>query len=146
VFDGNGYLFITVGDRGARPKAPLEQHPSQRHGQPPGHVVRLHDDGRVPEDNPFVGRQDALPEIWSYGHRNPQGLTIHPETGDIWSNEHGPQGGDELNLIRPGLNYGWPVVGHGVQYGPGDRFTRPRAAPAWRIPFTTGRRPSRHRA
>jgi glucose/arabinose dehydrogenase len=84
-----------------------------------GTVVRLHDDGRVPADNPFVGQAGRRPEIWSYGHRNPQALAIHPETGDVWSTEHGPQGGDELNRIRPGLNYGWPVVGYGVNYGSG---------------------------
>lgn len=117
AFDGNGYLFITVGDRGASPMQNVRQHPSQSTANHQGTVVRLHEDGRVPQDNPFVGRQGARPEIWSYGHRNPQGLVIHPQTGDIWSTEHGPQGGDELNLIRPGLNYGWPVVGHGVQYG-----------------------------
>ena len=82
-------------------------------------TVRLHDDGRVPGDNPFVGQHGVLPAIWSYGHRNPQGLLVHPETGDLWANEHGPQGGDELNLIRPGRNYGWPVVGYGVNYGSG---------------------------
>jgi aldose sugar dehydrogenase len=118
AFDADGYLFITVGDRGARPELETaSQHPSQRLDNHQGTVIRLHDDGRVPTDNPFVGRTDALPEIWSYGHRNPQGLVVHPTTGDVWSNEHGPQGGDELNLVRPGLNYGWPVVGHGVQYG-----------------------------
>jgi aldose sugar dehydrogenase len=117
AFDGNGHLFITVGDRGARPDpATVERHPSQDLTNHQGTVIRLHDDGRVPADNPFVGRSDALPEIWSYGHRNPQGLVIHPETGNVWSNEHGPRGGDELNLVRPGLNYGWPVVGHGIQY------------------------------
>jgi len=71
----------------------------------------------VPSDNPFVGRSDALPEIWTYGHRSPQGLVIHPETGDLWESEHGPQGGDELNLIEPGNNYGWPVIGRGTNYG-----------------------------
>ena len=81
--------------------------------------VRIHDDGRVPDDNPFAGREGARPEIWSYGHRNPQGLAFHPETGDLWSNEHGPQGGDELNLILPGRNYGWPVIGYGVNYRSG---------------------------
>ncbi len=81
---------------------------------------RLHDDGRVPSDNPFVGQEGAEPEIWSFGHRNPQGLAIHPETGDLWSNEHGPQGGDELNLILPGRNYGWPVIGYGVNYRTGS--------------------------
>jgi aldose sugar dehydrogenase len=117
AFDGNGYIFITVGDRGASPLQDVRQHPAQSLANHQGTIVRLHDDGRVPQDNPFVGRQGALPEIWSYGHRNPQGLAIHPATGDLWTTEHGPQGGDELNLVRPGLNYGWPVVGHGVQYG-----------------------------
>jgi glucose/arabinose dehydrogenase len=118
AFDGNGYLFITVGDRGAGPdRGSLESHPAQDLSNHQGTVVRLHDDGRVPDDNPFVNRQGARPEIWSYGHRNLQGLAIHPETGDVWENEHGPQGGDELNLIRPGRNYGWPVIGMGVQYG-----------------------------
>jgi aldose sugar dehydrogenase len=118
AFDRNGYLFITVGDRGAPPRPEeVERHPSQLLSNHQGTIIRLHDDGRVPSDNPFVGREGALPEIWSYGHRNPQGLMIHPQTGDVWSNEHGPQGGDELNLIRPGLNYGWPVIGYGVQYG-----------------------------
>jgi aldose sugar dehydrogenase len=118
AFDGNGYLYITVGDRGAPPNPEtVREHPSQLVANHQGTVVRLHDDGRVPADNPFVGRDGARPEIWSYGHRNPQGLAIHPETGDVWSNEHGPQGGDELNLVLPGRNYGWPVVGYGVQYG-----------------------------
>jgi glucose/arabinose dehydrogenase len=118
AFDRNGYLFITVGDRGARPgleTAP--QHPAQLLDNHQGKVIRLHDDGRVPSDNPFVGRAGALPEIWSYGHRNLQGLTFHPETGDLWQTEHAPQGGDELNLVQPGRNYGWPVIGFGVNYG-----------------------------
>ena len=84
-----------------------------------GTVIRLHEDGRVPDDNPFVGQVGKLPEIWSYGHRNPQGLAIHPETGDVWTTEHGPQGGDELNMIQAGKNYGWPVVGYGVNYRTG---------------------------
>ncbi len=117
VFDSEGYLFITVGDRGARPAGVLESHPSQDRSNHQGTVIRLHDDGRIPSNNPFVGRSGMRPEIWSYGHRNPQGLAIHPETGDLWETEHGPQGGDELNLIRPGLNYGWPVTGYGVNYG-----------------------------
>ena len=74
----------------------------------------------MPADNPFVGQAGALPEIWSYGHRNPQGLAVHPETGDVWLDEHGPQGGDALNLVQPGLNYGWPVIGYGVNYGSGS--------------------------
>ena len=74
----------------------------------------------MPADNPCVGQTGALPEIWSYGHRNPQGLAVHPETGDVWLDEHGPQGGDELNRVQPGLNYGWPVIGYGVNYGSGS--------------------------
>ena len=116
AFDEAGYLYVTVGDRGANPFQ-LEDHPSQDLTNHQGTIVRLHDDGRVPDDNPFVGQASALPEIWSFGHRNPQGLAFHPETGDLWETEHGPQGGDELNLIRPARNYGWPVVGYGVQYG-----------------------------
>lgn len=118
AFDGDGYLFMTVGDRGANPDpATVNSHPAQDLSNHQGTVIRLHDDGRVPDDNPFVGRPGALPEIWSYGHRNLQGLAFHPETGDLWSDEHGPQGGDELNLILPGRNYGWPVIGYGLQYG-----------------------------
>ena len=118
AFDAQGYLFITVGDRGARPAMETAyQHAAQDLTNHQGTVIRLHDDGRVPADNPFVGRADALPEIWSYGHRSPQGLAIHPETGDIFQSEHGPQGGDELNLILPGRNYGWPVIGYGTNYG-----------------------------
>jgi aldose sugar dehydrogenase len=119
AFDGNGYLFITIGDRQVPPTGDLAAHPSQSLANHQGTVVRLHDDGRVPADNPFVGQSGARPEIWSYGHRNPQGMAFHPETGDLWLNEHGPQGGDELNLIQSGINYGWPVVGFGVNYGAG---------------------------
>jgi glucose/arabinose dehydrogenase len=119
AFDRDGFLFITVGERQAPARGDLERHPAQDLSNHHGTVVRLHDDGRVPADNPFVGQTGRRPEIWSYGHRNPQALAIHPETGDVWSTEHGPQGGDELNRIRPGLNYGWPVVGYGVNYGSG---------------------------
>ena len=120
AFDGNGYLFFSVGDRQARPDGDLAAHPAQDLSNHHGTINRIHDDGRIPEDNPFIGQDGVKPEIWSYGHRNPQGLAIHPETGDIWSNEHGPQGGDELNLIKPGLNYGWPVIGYGVNYRSGS--------------------------
>jgi glucose/arabinose dehydrogenase len=120
AFDEAGFLFITVGDRQVPSRGDLEAHPAQDVSNHHGTVNRLHDDGRIPADNPFVGQTDARPEIWSYGHRNPQGLAIHPETGDVWSNEHGPQGGDELNLVQPGLNYGWPVVGYGVNYRSGS--------------------------
>jgi glucose/arabinose dehydrogenase len=119
AFDGNGFLFITVGDRQAPPSGDLEAHPAQDLSNHHGTINRLHDDGRVPADNPFVSRSGARPEIWTYGHRNAQALAIHPETGDVWATEHGPQGGDELNLIRPGLNYGWPVIGFGVNYRSG---------------------------
>lgn len=119
AFDRNGYLFITVGDRQWPPKGDLSKHPAQDLSNHNGTTVRLHDDGRVPADNPFVGRAGARPEIWTYGHRNAQGLAVQPEAGDVWLNEHGPQGGDELNWIRPGLNYGWPVVGFGVNYRTG---------------------------
>ena len=118
AFDAQGYLFITVGDRGAPPAMETAYlHPAQDLTNHQGTVIRLHDDGRVPADNPFFSRTDALPEIWSYGHRSPQGLAIHPETDDIFMSEHGPQGGDELNLVLPGRNYGWPVIGYGTNYG-----------------------------
>jgi len=122
AFDGNGHVFVTVGERQVPPAGDLGAHPAQDLSNHHGVVVRLNEDGSVPSDNPFVGRDGARPEIWSYGHRNPQGLAIHPETGDVWITEHGPQGGDELNLIQPGLNYGWPVVGYGVNYGQGARI------------------------
>jgi glucose/arabinose dehydrogenase len=119
AFDKNGYLFLTLGDRQVPPDGNLEAHPAQDLSNHHGKMIRLHDDGRVPEDNPFVKRDGARPEIWSYGHRNVQGIAIHPETGDVWTDEHGPQGGDELNRIQPGLNYGWPVIGFGVNYQTG---------------------------
>jgi glucose/arabinose dehydrogenase len=124
AFSRDGFLFITVGDRQAPPEGNLETHPAQDLSNHHGTTVRLHDDGRVPADNPFVGRAGARPEIWTYGHRNPQGLAIHPDTGDVWLNEHGPQGGDELNLVRRGANYGWPVIGFGVNYRTGDAIHR----------------------
>ncbi|MGB4247807.1 MAG: PQQ-dependent sugar dehydrogenase [Pseudohongiellaceae bacterium] len=117
AFDSEGYLYLTAGDRQVPPSGDLAAHPAQDVSNHHGVIVRLHDDGRVPEDNPLVGQAGAMPEIWSYGHRSPQGLAVHPETGDLWMTEHGPQGGDELNLITPGANYGWPVVGYGVNYG-----------------------------
>jgi len=117
VFDDEGYLFLTLGERQAPARGDLTAHPAQDLSNHHGVIVRLNDDGSVPDDNPFVGQAGALPEIWSYGHRSPQGLVIHPETGDLWESEHGPQGGDELNLIEPGNNYGWPVIGRGTNYG-----------------------------
>jgi glucose/arabinose dehydrogenase len=119
AFDKNGFVFLTLGDRQVPPEGNLEAHPAQDLTNHHGKMIRLHDDGKVPADNPFVSRAGARPEIWSYGHRNVQGLAIHPGTGEVWTNEHGPQGGDELNLVRPGLNYGWPVIGFGVNYTTG---------------------------
>jgi len=105
----DGYLFLTLGDR-------WEPESAQDLARLSGKIVRLRVDGSVPGDNPFVARPEAKPEIWSYGHRNPQGLAFDPLTGDLWSHEHGPLGGDELNLIRKGRNYGWPVITHGLDY------------------------------
>ena len=119
AFDGKGYLHITLGDRQVPPTGNLEAHPAQDLSNHFGTTIRLHDDGRVPADNPFVGRAGALPQIWTYGHRNGQGLAIDPASGDVWYTEHGPQGGDELNLLQAGKNYGWPVVGYGVNYRTG---------------------------
>ncbi|MEJ1354177.1 MAG: PQQ-dependent sugar dehydrogenase [Candidatus Sedimenticola sp. (ex Thyasira tokunagai)] len=112
VFDSAGYLYITVGDRGERKRA-------QRLDDHAGSVIRLHADGRVPEDNPFSGEAGIHPEIYSYGHRNPQGAALHPDSGKLWIHEHGPQGGDEVNIISAGDNYGWPVVSYGKEYGSG---------------------------
>lgn len=120
AFDKNGFLFITVGDRMAPPSGDLATHPAQDLTNHHGKIIRLHDDGKVPSDNPFTSRPGAKPEIWTYGHRNMQALAVHPVTGDVWATEHGPQGGDELNLIRPGSNYGWPVIGFGVNYRTGS--------------------------
>lgn len=117
VFDNDGYLFVTVGDRQANPNEDQANHPAQDRGNHHGTVNRLHDDGSIPSDNPFVGQDGIEPSIWSYGHRNPQGMVHDSASGRLWINEHGPQGGDELNLVKPSLNYGWPVVGYGVNYG-----------------------------
>jgi len=119
AFDGKGHLFLTLGDRQVPPEGNLEAHPAQDLSNHHGKVVRLNEDGTVPADNPFVGRAGAKPEIWSFGHRNVQGIAIDPATGNVWTNEHGPQGGDELNLDRAGKNYGWPVIGFGVNYTTG---------------------------
>ena len=108
VFSGD-YLFLSFGERG-------EVGQAQDLSLPNGKVHRLFRDGRIPPDNPFVHTPGALPSIWSYGHRNPQGLALNPATGDLWETEHGPRGGDELNFIRPGRNYGWPVITYGMNY------------------------------
>jgi glucose/arabinose dehydrogenase len=106
--DGN--LFLTMGDHFAY------RNEAQNLANHIGKVVRIRPDGSVPPDNPFVGRQGAKPEIWSYGHRNSQGGAIHPQTGKLWEHEHGPRGGDEINIPLAGKNYGWPVIGYGIDY------------------------------
>ena len=113
VFDRAGFLYITLGDRGEMERA-------QKPGDHAGSVIRLHDDGRVPTDNPFVGKAGWRPEKYTLGNRNMQGAALHPQTGLLWTHEHGPQGGDEVNVIRPGVNYGWPVITFGANYGTGS--------------------------
>lgn len=115
VFDRQGYLYITLGDRG-------EQERAQKMDDLAGKIVRLHDDGRIPADNPFADRPGARPEIYSLGNRNVQGAALHPLTGELWAQEHGPQGGDEVNVIRAGRNYGWPVITYGVEYVVGTKI------------------------
>jgi glucose/arabinose dehydrogenase len=109
AFDRDGLLYMTIGER-------QEQDRAQKGADHGGKVIRLRDDGSVPPDNPFAGRTGFQPEIFSYGHRSPQGLAMHPDTGAIWENEHGPLGGDELNILLPGRNYGWPLVTYGTDY------------------------------
>ncbi len=120
AFDKSGFLFITVGDRQVTPAGNLEAHPAQDVTNHHGTINRVADDGKVPADNPFAAQANAKKEIWSFGHRNPQGLAFHPATGELYATEHGPQGGDELNLIKKGANFGWPVIGFGVNYGSGN--------------------------
>lgn len=115
--DDGQYLFVGLGDRGHQM---MESQDLDSHT---GTLIRIYPDGSVPADNPFVGYDDALDEIWSYGHRNIQGIDTQPETGIIWATEHGPQGGDEVNIPEPGKNYGWPVITHGEQYGGGEMDT-----------------------
>jgi glucose/arabinose dehydrogenase len=109
AFDGKGFVFISTGDRGTKPNA-------QSLATQNGKVLRLHDDGRVPADNPFVNTANAKPEIWSYGHRNVQGMAYDAATNTLWAHEHGPKGGDEINIVQKGKNYGWPVTTHGIDY------------------------------
>ncbi|MFG0531657.1 PQQ-dependent sugar dehydrogenase [Pseudomonas sp. yb_2] len=109
VFDRDGYLFIALGENNQRPTA-------QDLDKLQGKVVRILPDGEVPKDNPFVGKDNVRPEIWSYGHRNQQGAALNPWTGQLWTHEHGPRGGDEINIPKPGKNYGWPIATHGINY------------------------------
>jgi glucose/arabinose dehydrogenase len=112
VFDRDGRIFVGLGERSEE----RFRGQAQKLDSHLGKVVRINDDGTIPDDNPFINRSDALPEIWSYGHRNIQGAALHPATGKFWEIEHGPKGGDEVNIPEAGKNYGWPVVSHGVNY------------------------------
>lgn len=115
VFDRAGHLYITLGDRGEMERAQkLDDHA--------GSVIRINDDGSVPSDNPFVKRAGAKPEIYTWGHRNVQGAATDPRTGAVWTHEHGPQGGDEINVLHGGTNYGWPVITYGANYGTGTKI------------------------
>jgi len=109
VFDREGYLFIALGENNQRPTA-------QDLDKLQGKIVRILPDGEVPKDNPFIGKDNVRPEIWSFGHRNQQGAALNPWTGKLWTHEHGPRGGDEINIPEPGKNYGWPVATHGINY------------------------------
>ena len=121
AFGRDGRLFVTMGDRG-------QGSPAQDTSNHIGTIVRVEPDGAVPPDNPFVGEAGALPEIWSYGHRNGQGAALHPETGALWQHEHGPRGGDEINIAEAGRNYGWPLVSWGTEYS-GAPIADPPARP-----------------
>ena len=143
AFDSDGYLFLSVGDRQVPPRGDLAAHPAQDVSDHHGVIIRLNDDGSVPDDNPFVGQAGARPEIWSYGHRNPQGLVIDPETDAVWLTEHGPQGGDEVNVSAPGANFGWPVIGYGGELPLRQRDSREHArGREWSSPCTSGSRQS----
>lgn len=115
VFDRDVFLYLTLGDRGDEERA-------QRDNDHAGSVIRLHDDGRIPTNNPFVGSGSVPPEVFSRGNRNIQGAAVHPTTGALWTHEHGPQGGDEINIIRAGRNYGWPTITYGVNYVTGTKI------------------------
>ncbi|MEK9970655.1 MAG: PQQ-dependent sugar dehydrogenase [Ferrovibrio sp.] len=127
VVGADGKLWLGLGERYRRDEA-------QNLGTHLGKVIRIEKDGRVPSDNPFLGRSDARPEIWSYGHRNIQGMTRHPQTGVVWLHEHGPQGGDEINIPERGRNYGWPVITHGIDYS-GAKIGIGAAAPGMEQPL-----------
>ena len=127
-FNNDGYLFFTIGDRGNRNKNP------QNIALDGGKVYRINEDGTIPNDNPFVNESEAKKAIFSYGHRNPQGMFKHPLTGEIWTNEHGPRGGDEINIISSGKNYGWPKITYGINYS-GTTITNDKDLPGMEQPL-----------
>ena len=129
VFDREGRLFVVLGDRFSR------KEDAQKLDNHLGKVVRIEADGKVPADNPFVSTAGAKPEIWSLGHRNMQGAALHPQTGELWATEHGPQGGDELNVVRSGKNYGWPLLTYGRNYGIGTRIGEEGPKPGFEQPL-----------
>ena len=110
LFDDEGYLYLSIGERGARDENPQD---ITRDG---GKIYRFNDDGSIPSDNPFFNDENAKKAIFSYGHRNPQGLVLHPQTREVWNHEHGPRGGDEINIVKKGKNFGWPVITYGINY------------------------------
>lgn len=128
AFDNEGYLYFSIGDRGNRDTNP------QDITRDCGKIYRIHDNGNIPEDNPFVNHPKAKKAIYSYGHRNPQGMVLHPESGEIWTHEHGPRGGDEINIIHSGKNYGWPKVSYGINYD-GSTFTKHTTLPGIEEPI-----------
>ncbi|AGC78601.1 glucose/arabinose dehydrogenase [Nonlabens dokdonensis] len=128
AWDSEGYLYFSIGERGERDVNPQDL---TRDG---GKIYRIHDDGRIPEDNPFVDVTGAKTAAFTYGNRNPQGMTVHPRTGEIIAHEHGPQGGDEINFIKAGRNYGWPVISYGENYGGGE-FAESTAKEGMEQPF-----------
>ena len=128
VFDNQNYVYFSIGDRGSRDINPQDL---SRDG---GKIYRLHDDGKIPSDNPFVNQKGAKPAVWSYGHRNPQGMWFDGDNSVFWAHEHGPRGGDELNMIKPKTNYGWPVVSYGINYS-GTSFTDLTEKPGMQAPI-----------
>ncbi len=127
-FDKNGKLFFAIGDRGNRDKLP------QDISLDGGKIYRINDDGSIPNDNPFINEENVKEAIFSYGHRNPQGIFLHPKTGEIWTNEHGPKGGDEINIISKGKNYGWPKITYGINYS-GTTITDEKEHPKMEQPL-----------
>ncbi|WP_341216845.1 PQQ-dependent sugar dehydrogenase [uncultured Wocania sp.] len=127
-FDNDGYLYFSIGDRGNRDVNPQDL------TKDCGKIYRINDDGSIPENNPFINKKNAKKAIYSYGHRNPQGMVKHPKTGKIWTHEHGPRGGDEINIIESGKNYGWPVISYGINYS-GTKFTEITEAPGMEQPI-----------